>query len=91
MPKSANQKLKLLCLCKLLWECTDEEHTLTVPEIIARLEAWDIKAERKSIYTDMEALRRAANEATREADKKCRHVLDGMPGKDEGLKHLFDK
>ena len=56
MPKSANQKLKLLCLCKLLWESTDEEHTLTVPEIISRLEEWDIKAERKSIYSDMEAL-----------------------------------
>ena len=57
MPKSANQKLKLLCLCKLLWEFTDEEHTLTVPEIISRLEEWDIRAERKSIYSDMEALR----------------------------------
>ena len=58
MPKSANQKLKLLCLCKLLWEYTDEEHTLTVPELISRLEGWDIKAERKSIYADMETLRR---------------------------------
>ena len=57
MPRSPNQKLKLLCLCKLLWEHTDEEHTLTVPQIIAHLKAWDIKAERKSIYTDMEALR----------------------------------
>ena len=41
--------------------------------------------------TDMEALRRAAKEAAREADKKYRHVLDGMLRKDEGLKHLFDK
>ena len=57
MAKSANQKLKLLCLCRLLWEHTDEEHTLTVAEIIAHLEGWDIKAERKSIYSDMEALR----------------------------------
>ena len=57
MPRSANQKLKLLCLCRILWERTDEDHPLTVPELIQALEAWDIKAERKSIYDDMEALR----------------------------------
>ena len=57
MPRSANQKLKLLCLCRILWGRTDEDHPLTVPELIQALEAWDIKAERKSIYDDMEALR----------------------------------
>ena len=57
MPRSANQKLKLLCLCKILWEQTDEEHVLTTPQLIEHLAAWDIKAERKSIYSDMEALR----------------------------------
>ena len=57
MPRSANQKLKLLCLCRILWERTDEEHPMTVPELIQALEEWDIKAERKSIYDDMEALR----------------------------------
>ena len=62
MPRSANQKLKLLCLCRILWERTDEDHPLTVPELIQALEAWDIKAERKSIYDDMEALRARAVE-----------------------------
>ena len=57
MPRSTNQKLKLLCLCKILWERTDEDHPMTVPELIQALEEWDIKAERKSIYDDMEALR----------------------------------
>ena len=42
MPRSANQKLKLLCLCRILWERTDEDHPLTVPELIQALEAWDI-------------------------------------------------
>ena len=45
MPRSANQKLKLLCLCRILWERTDEDHPLTVPELIQALEAWDIKAQ----------------------------------------------
>ena len=57
MPRSTNQKLKLLCLCRILWERTDEDHPMTVPELIRALEEWDIKAERKSIYDDMEALR----------------------------------
>ena len=57
MPRSANQKLKLLCLCRILWERTDEDHPLTVPELIQALEAWDIKAERKSIYSDIDTLR----------------------------------
>ena len=58
MPRSANQKLKLLCLCRILWERTDEDHPLTVPELIQALEAWDIKAERKSIYDDLEVVNR---------------------------------
>jgi predicted DNA-binding transcriptional regulator YafY len=57
MPKSSNQKLKLLYLMKIFQEKTDEHHTLTVPELIAELSRYDISAERKSIYDDMEALR----------------------------------
>ena len=58
MPKSENQKLKLLYLVKMLLEKTDEGHPLTVPEMIAELEKLDVSAERKSIYDDLEALRR---------------------------------
>lgn len=57
MPKSANQKLKLLYLMKYLLEKSDEEHPLSVADMIAELERYGIKAERKSIYDDLEALR----------------------------------
>jgi predicted DNA-binding transcriptional regulator YafY len=57
MPRSENQKLKLVYLMKILLEKTDDEHALTVPEMIAELEKLDIKAERKSIYDDLDALR----------------------------------
>jgi predicted DNA-binding transcriptional regulator YafY len=57
MPKSSNQKLKLLYLMKILQENTDEHHSLSVPELIAELGRYNIKAERKSIYDDLEALR----------------------------------
>lgn len=57
MPKGTNQKLKLLYLMKILLEKTDEEHGLTLPEILSELEKYDITAERKSLYTDFDALR----------------------------------
>ena len=57
MPKGTKQKLKLIFLLKYLLEKTDEEHLVTMPEMIAYLEANEISAERKSIYTDIEAIR----------------------------------
>lgn len=57
MPKSENQKLKLLYLMKLFEERTDEEHPIAMTEILSYLEAYGIFAERKSIYSDLEALR----------------------------------
>lgn len=57
MAKSANQKMKILYLMKILLSRTDEEHGLTLSEIIAALEAYGITAERKSLYDDLEALR----------------------------------
>lgn len=56
MAKSANQKLKLLYLLKILTEKTDENHCMSVQELIGELSAYDISAERKSIYSDMECL-----------------------------------
>lgn len=56
MPKSANQKLKLIRLYELLFHRSDEEHPITVSEMIATLERFDIKAERKSIYSDLATL-----------------------------------
>jgi len=58
MPKSANQKLKLLCLMQYLLRRSDEQHPVSVGDMIDELARWDITAERKSIYDDLEALRR---------------------------------
>lgn len=54
--KLSHQKLKMMYLAKILMEQTDEEHTITVPEMIAELSKLDISAERKSIYDDLEYL-----------------------------------
>ena len=57
MAKSNNQKLKILYVMRMLLEKTDENHTISVADIITKLNSYDIKAERKSIYDDMESLR----------------------------------
>lgn len=57
MPKSFHQKLKILYLLKAFSEKTDEEHPMSVPELISYLEEWGIRAERKTIYDDIETLR----------------------------------
>jgi len=57
MPKSPKQKLKLLYLMQMLLERSDEEHPLSMEQIIHGLAANDILAERKSVYDDIESLR----------------------------------
>lgn len=57
MAKSQNQKLKLIYLARLMQEKTDDEHGLSMSEIISELRLCGVKAERKSIYDDFEALR----------------------------------
>lgn len=57
MAKSSNQKTKLLRLYQLLLRQTDEEHPITTAQILEELARYDIKAERKSVYDDLESLR----------------------------------
>lgn len=57
MARSANQKLKLMYLEKILLENTDETHGITIAEMISALENYGIHAERKSLYDDIELLR----------------------------------
>lgn len=53
MAKSCNQKGKILYLQKMLSETTSQK-PVTMQEILAKLEEQGIRAERKSIYDDME-------------------------------------
>lgn len=57
MARSERQKLKLLYLRDYLLRNTDEQHPVTMKQMIAYLDQNDIPAERKSIYTDIELLR----------------------------------
>ena len=52
MAKGNNSKLKLSYLTRIMLEKTDDEHGLTMPQILEELERYDVTAERKSIYAD---------------------------------------
>ena len=57
MPKSPMQKSKLLYIMKFLETHSDEEHTVTIEDIVSYLDSKGINAERKSLYDDFEQLK----------------------------------
>ena len=57
MPKSSNQKLKLIYLLRFLEEKSDEEHPVRMQDMLEELKRCGVSAERKTIYSDLEALR----------------------------------
>ena len=56
MPKGTNQKFKLYRLAQIMLEETDDDHYITMPEIISALGKYVITADRKSIYNDLRDL-----------------------------------
>ena len=56
MPKGNNQKFKLYRLAQIMQERTDEDHYITMPEIMEELAKYEVTADRKSIYTDLRDL-----------------------------------
>lgn len=73
MPKGSNQKLKLYYLAKIMVAKTDEEHYLTMPEIMKELEKYEITAERRSIYRDLQDLEKFGIEIEGEPVGKSYH------------------
>lgn len=56
MPKGTNQKFKLYRLAQIMLEKTDDDHYITMPEIMSALGEYEITADRKTIYTDLKDL-----------------------------------
>ena len=56
MPKGTNQKFKLYRLAQIMLEKTDDDHYITMPEILSALEEYEVTADRKSIYNDLRDL-----------------------------------
>lgn len=56
MAKGENQKLKMLYLVKIFTQYTDDQHSLTMQEIIKKLESYEVSADRKTLYLDFAEL-----------------------------------
>lgn len=52
MSRGVNQKFKFIYLMQIMLNKTDDEHGLTMSQILDELEKYDVTAERKSIYQD---------------------------------------
>ena len=56
--KGDNQKLKMLYLVKIFSEETDDNHYITMPELIKKLAAYGVNADRKTLYQDISELKK---------------------------------
>lgn len=56
MAGQKDSKLKLLYLQQIFWYKTDEDHPMNAARLVEELKLYDINAERKSIYADIENL-----------------------------------
>ena len=56
MARDTSQRLKLFYLRKILLDKTDDDHGLTISEIVDELKRYGITSERKSLYADLSAL-----------------------------------
>ena len=89
--KGDNQKLKMLYLVKIFHEETDDGHALTMPQIISKLEAYGVNADRKTIYRDLEELRRFGFDIiTTKEGRNCYYHLGSRDFELPELKLLVD-
>ena len=78
MPKSRNQKLKLLHLKRILEYYTDEDHGITTQEIRTHLKQQQIEVERKTVYEDIHALEDFGMEIAHEEYGKTYRLIDRL-------------
>jgi len=90
MPKSSNQKLKILYLKQILQDQTDETHKLSVNELISKLAELDIKAERKTIYDDIDTLRQFGYDIVMDKSKSYGYYMASRDFELPELKLLAD-
>ena len=90
MAKGANQKLKILYLLKFLMENTDEDHALTMKQLLEMLERVDIRAERKSVYDDIASLQLFGVDVEKTRDRETGYYIASRQFEMPELKLLVD-
>jgi predicted DNA-binding transcriptional regulator YafY len=89
--KGDNQKLKMLFLAKIFSEETDDQHALTMPQIIEKLSACGVNADRKTLYLDFEELRHFGLDIiAAKVGRDCFYHLGGRDFELPELKLLVD-
>ena len=68
----AISKTKLVLLLDILREETDEEHSLTTAQLIGKLEENEIHCDRKTLYSDIQALRDYGFDIEQDASVTCK-------------------
>lgn len=84
------QKAKIMYLYRILLQKSDREHRLTVSDMIEELSEYGIKAERKSIYSDISLLREMGFHIVMHRSREVSYYLESSPLSVEDLKLLTD-
>lgn len=90
MPKSEKQKQKLLYIAKYMMEQTDEGHAVSTPQLIQYLNSQGIKAERKSIYNDIDTLNDFGMDIIRSEEHRGGYMLASRQFELAEVKLLID-
>ena len=90
MARSENQKLKLLYLKELFETQSDEQHILSMQDIVDYLAARGIRAERKSIYADVACLQKYGMDIVLQKGPGGGYFLASRPFELAELKLLVD-
>lgn len=90
MAKNPRQKQKLLYIQKILLEKTDEEHGITINELIKELESYGITSERKSLYDDLRILETYGLDICSEKSKTVKYYIGSRDFQISELKLLVD-
>ena len=91
MAKGPNQKLKMVYLLKIFSENTDDDHKMTMEEIIQSLDRYGVEADRKTLYQDFEQLRQYGFDIISDRDgRKYGYYLGSRPFELAELKLLVD-
>lgn len=70
-----DRKPRIIYVAKILFEETDPEHGLTMPQLLARLEDYGIPSERKALYRDFKGLRSAGFDVQKVATRPVGYCL----------------
>lgn len=90
MAKRSNQKLKILYLYKILLDNTNEQNGMTLAQILRELESYGVRAERKSVYDDIAALRIFGVDVRTSRDRYIKYYVAERKFELAELKLIFD-